>query len=367
MNALFKAIYNLYNTDVGHGAYTSVSGRFYHNVAPQGTPYPYIVYFNVTDLDDLYFAEEMEEFLIQFNVFAEGESDLEAGEIFENVKSLFDNCILTVTDWRHLKFQRKLATPNDDFKQSPPIQGYSIQYDVMLEKQRFYVLDFAVLNGTFAIGDLVTGLTSGATATIVGINYNTYNTGFITIKDIEGTFIHLEQMEVLGETLAGVNFDFEDYVGTQDDGITDAFNGWVVLPGNAPAYIDATATVQSGLNAVKLNHGFMGLTYIYQDIVAIVAAGKFYRLSFWCRGTGGSAQINYAMGGDVDGSIIPGTNTNETGTTYTKYTEDFAVASSNAWVHLEFFNPGVFDAAYVDNIEIIERTGFAQVVGTVHT
>ncbi len=136
MNAIFKAIFNKYNTSTGHGAYTSVSGRFYHNVAPQGATFPYVVYFEVTDVDDLNFSEELEDFLIQFNIFSQKNSALEAGQIFENFKSLFDNCSLTVTDWRHIKFQRALTIPNNDFTQSPPIQGYSIQYDVLIEKAR---------------------------------------------------------------------------------------------------------------------------------------------------------------------------------------------------------------------------------------
>lgn len=136
MNPLFAAIYNLYNNSTGHGVYTTVSGRFFHNVAPQGTPYPYIVYFAPTDLDDLYFVEELQEFDIQFNLFSESESALEAGEIYENLKAKFDNCNLTVTGWRHLRFQRRRATENGDFEPSPPIQGYSVFYDVLLEKVR---------------------------------------------------------------------------------------------------------------------------------------------------------------------------------------------------------------------------------------
>lgn len=140
MNPLFQAIYNKYNVSTGHGAYTSVSGRFYHNVAPQGVTFPYVVYFEVTNIDDLYFAEEQENFLIQFDIYSQAKSQnrsaLEAGQIFENFKSLFDNCILTVTDWRHIGFQRDLTIPNNDFTQDPPVLGYSVQYDVLIEKER---------------------------------------------------------------------------------------------------------------------------------------------------------------------------------------------------------------------------------------
>ena len=49
---------------------------------------------------------------------------------------MFDDCTLTVTGWRHLNFQRNLTYPNNDFDQVPPIQGYSVEYDVLLERER---------------------------------------------------------------------------------------------------------------------------------------------------------------------------------------------------------------------------------------
>ncbi len=136
MNPLFQAIYNKYNNSTGHGAYTSIAGRFFHNVAPQESTFPYVVYFSVTDVDELNFTDEIEDFIIQFNIFSENNSSLEKGQILENFKSLWDNCNLTVTDWRHIQFQRSLVLENNDFTQAPPIQGYSVQYDVLIEKQR---------------------------------------------------------------------------------------------------------------------------------------------------------------------------------------------------------------------------------------
>ena len=94
------------------------------------------MYFSVSDFDDLDFTDEREDLLIQFNVYSENESALEAGNLLESLKTMFDNCDLTVTDWRHLQFQRNLVIPNDDFSQIPPIHGYSVEYDVLLEKAR---------------------------------------------------------------------------------------------------------------------------------------------------------------------------------------------------------------------------------------
>ena len=136
MNALFKGIWNRFATTTGAGFYNDISGRMYHNKAPQGATFPYCVYFSVSDVDDLDFTEEHEDFLIQFNIFSQNNSAVEAGDLLETLKTMFDNCSLTVTDWRHLQFQRSLTLPNNDFLQDPPIHGYSVEYEVLLEKAR---------------------------------------------------------------------------------------------------------------------------------------------------------------------------------------------------------------------------------------
>lgn len=136
MNALFKAIWDQFAATTTTGFYNEVSGRMYHNVAPQQAPFPYAVYFSVSDVDELDFTDEREDFLIQFNIFTQDNSALPAGNLLESLKTMYDNASLTVTDWRHLKFQRDFVIPNNDFSQVPPIQGYSVQYNALLEKER---------------------------------------------------------------------------------------------------------------------------------------------------------------------------------------------------------------------------------------
>ena len=136
MNALFKAIINHFNATTGSGFYNDISGRLRLNIAKQGEIFPYCVCFSVSDVDDLDFSEEHEDFLIQFNIFSQNNSAVEAGDLLEALKTMFDNCSLTVTGWRHLQFQRSLVMPNNDFSQVPSIHGYSIEYEALLEKTR---------------------------------------------------------------------------------------------------------------------------------------------------------------------------------------------------------------------------------------
>lgn len=136
MNVLFAAIWDRFATTTGSGFYNDISGRMYHNKAPQGATFPYCVYFSVSDVDELNFSDEQEDFLIQFNVFSQKNSAIEAGTLLESLKTMFDNCNLTVTDWRHIGFQRDFVIPNNDPTQDPPIMGYSVQYNALIEQER---------------------------------------------------------------------------------------------------------------------------------------------------------------------------------------------------------------------------------------
>ena len=136
MNSLFQALYNRFSASTTTGFYNDISGRLRHNVAKQGDPFPYCVYFSVSDVDELDFSDEREDILMQFNVFTQNNSALQAGQLLESLKTMFDNCSLTVTGWRHLYMQRGQVYPNNDFTQVPPIQGYSIEYNILLEKER---------------------------------------------------------------------------------------------------------------------------------------------------------------------------------------------------------------------------------------
>ena len=136
MNSLFTAIYNRFSATTTSGFYNDISGRLYHNNAPQGATFPYCVYFSVDDDNEIDFTDEREDFLLQFNIFSQNNSASQAGTLLESLKTMFDNCSLTVTGWNHLQFLRDRVHPNNDFSQVPPIQGYSIEYNILLEKQR---------------------------------------------------------------------------------------------------------------------------------------------------------------------------------------------------------------------------------------
>ena len=136
MNALFTAIINHFKLTPLTGFYLAIGGRMYLNKAPQGATFPYCVYFVYADDNDPDFTDDHEEFQIQFNLFSQNNSALEAGQLLEHLKTMFDDAALTVTGWRHLEILRTSVLPNNDTEQVPPIFGYSVLYDITLEKLR---------------------------------------------------------------------------------------------------------------------------------------------------------------------------------------------------------------------------------------
>jgi len=74
-----------------------INGQIYHGEAPEGTRYPYVIFFNVADSDHLTFTEEFTDCLIQFSAFsAVASSSNEIHGIKAAIKALYNECELTI-------------------------------------------------------------------------------------------------------------------------------------------------------------------------------------------------------------------------------------------------------------------------------
>lgn len=136
MNALFAAIMTHFALVPGSGFYNDIGGRMYLDVAPQESTFPYAVFFMAADENDPDFTDEHEDIEIQFNIFTQDNSGLAAGTLLGSLKTMFDYAALSVTGWSQLSMIRSQVLSNNDFTRVPPIRGYSVMYDVRLEKKR---------------------------------------------------------------------------------------------------------------------------------------------------------------------------------------------------------------------------------------
>ena len=134
MNELFTAIYNELTTV--NSLNTAVGGRIYLGFAPQRSSFPFCVFDSVVGVTEEDFGEERSDFLIQFDIFSQKNSADEAGDVLGYLKTLMDNASLTVTGWSQVTFSRGNEYRNNDFTQTPPVHGYSIEYNCIIEKTK---------------------------------------------------------------------------------------------------------------------------------------------------------------------------------------------------------------------------------------
>lgn len=76
---------------------TDVGGRIYLDQAPQKAQFPYVVYFVVSGTPERTFTERYTNTLIQFSLFSASEGATEIATMCNDLKTLFDECSLTIT------------------------------------------------------------------------------------------------------------------------------------------------------------------------------------------------------------------------------------------------------------------------------
>jgi len=94
MIELSKAIYSKIS---GSSFSTAIGGRFFEDEAPEGADYPYAIYKIVSSTPDYVFAGKHEDYLVQFSMFSTASGSTEIKTITEYLKTLFDECSLTIT------------------------------------------------------------------------------------------------------------------------------------------------------------------------------------------------------------------------------------------------------------------------------
>ena len=131
MNPLLTGIFTKFNALPHNTFYNAISGQLYTRIAPQGTAYPYAVLDIVTGIGDWNFTHEFDDIDIQFNLFGQSTSETEIGDLYTKLRSLYDDCALTVVGYTHLFMQYdqywSLTNAEDSIRQ------YTVQYHILLQ------------------------------------------------------------------------------------------------------------------------------------------------------------------------------------------------------------------------------------------
>ena len=107
MKVLTTAIYGKLS---GSALAAHIGTRLYKGRAPEGATYPYIVYMLVANAPDNTFTENLEDVLIQFSCFSSASGSTEIEDIYTDLKTLYDDCTMTITGSTFLYMQRTNAS-----------------------------------------------------------------------------------------------------------------------------------------------------------------------------------------------------------------------------------------------------------------
>lgn len=106
MKEVIKGIADLYKTS--NTFRTNLVGGLHYGRAPQGTSYPLATYRVVAGTPIPMLSEDYESVMVQFTLVSEKSEVGEVLGLFGYLKDLFDDCVLTVTDYTHIYMEREI-------------------------------------------------------------------------------------------------------------------------------------------------------------------------------------------------------------------------------------------------------------------
>jgi hypothetical protein len=135
MNNLLTAIMTKTS---GSALSTAVGGRIFEGEAPDGTEFPYIVISIVNDTQIDTFLDKLDDITIQFSLYSISKGLTEITGMFANLKTLFDDAVLTITSNYHILISRQgLTTMFDDITTplgTVGLRHWAVDYWIITEK-----------------------------------------------------------------------------------------------------------------------------------------------------------------------------------------------------------------------------------------
>ena len=134
MNNLLAAIMTKCS---GSALSAAVGGRIFEGEAPEGTEYPYVIISIVTDSQADTFKDSLEDINIQFSLYSISKGLTEVTGLFANLKTLFDNAVLTITGNYHILISRQALTTMFDDITTPEgtvgLRHWAVDYWIITE------------------------------------------------------------------------------------------------------------------------------------------------------------------------------------------------------------------------------------------
>jgi len=113
-----------------------IGTRLYKGRAPENATYPYIVFMIVSNVPEKTFSENFEITTVQFSIFSSTSGSTEAENIYTDLKTLYDECAMTVTSSTWFYWMKRLNATlmvEDHTVKAGTIQvwHYAVDYEIM--------------------------------------------------------------------------------------------------------------------------------------------------------------------------------------------------------------------------------------------
>jgi hypothetical protein len=132
MKALSTAIFSKL---AGSTLETDIGGRLFKGRADEGAEFPYAVFMVVSDVPEKTFTEDFENVLIQFSLFSSASSSGEIEDMYSHLKTLFDECSLTITGstlvWMKRANAFLMVEDHTTTAGTQQVWYYAVDYEVM--------------------------------------------------------------------------------------------------------------------------------------------------------------------------------------------------------------------------------------------
>lgn len=135
MNNLLTAIMTKCS---GSNLSADVGGRIFEGIAPDGTEFPYVIINIITDYQADTFKNKLEDLIIQFSLYSISQGLTEITGMFADLKTCFDDAVLTISGNYHILIAREgLTTIIDEFttpQGTASGRHWAVDYRLITEK-----------------------------------------------------------------------------------------------------------------------------------------------------------------------------------------------------------------------------------------
>lgn len=104
--------------------------NLHNTLAPQDAVFPYSVFSLISDVPDWTFGENLENILLQFNLFSSNSSPVQICALFELLKTAFDFLELSIDNYETIYMVRENAI----LTRIEKIWQYNVTYRILLGK-----------------------------------------------------------------------------------------------------------------------------------------------------------------------------------------------------------------------------------------